>query len=81
MHTLDVAEEVFWLFLSAFIWFLLGDGKDHFFYEFPICFSQRQNINPHKATGPDEICCRVLKELSATIFRPLTLIFQKTLET
>ena len=40
-----------------------------------------QNINPHKATGPDEICCRVLKELSATIFRPLTLIFQKTLET
>ena len=41
-----------------------------------------QNINPHKATGPDEICGRVLKVLSATISRPLTLIFQKkTLET
>ena len=26
-----------------------------------------QNINPHKATGRDEICSRVLKELSATI--------------
>ena len=26
-----------------------------------------QNINPHKATGRDEICGRVLKELSATI--------------
>jgi hypothetical protein len=25
-----------------------------------------QNINPHKATGPDEICGRVLKELSTT---------------
>jgi hypothetical protein len=36
-----------------------------------------QNINPHKATGPDEICGRVLKVLSATISRPLTLIFQK----
>ena len=40
-----------------------------------------QNINPHKATGPDEICGRVMKELSTTISRPLTLIFQKTLET
>jgi hypothetical protein len=36
-----------------------------------------QNINPHKATGPDEICGRVLKVLSATISRPLALIFQK----
>jgi len=25
-----------------------------------------QNINSHKATGPDEICGRVLKELSTT---------------
>ena len=40
-----------------------------------------QNINPHKATGPDEMCGRVLKELSTIISRPLTLIFQKTLET
>ena len=32
-----------------------------------------QNINPHKATGPDEMCGRVLKELSTTISRPLTL--------
>jgi hypothetical protein len=32
-----------------------------------------QNINSHKATGPDEICGRVLKELSTTISRPLTL--------
>jgi len=40
-----------------------------------------QNINSHKATGPDEICGRVLKELSTTICRSLTLIFQKTLET
>jgi hypothetical protein len=36
-----------------------------------------QNINPHKETGPDEICGRVMKELSTTISRPLTLIFQK----
>ena len=35
----------------------------------------------HKATGLDEICGRVLKELSTTICSPLTLIFQKTLET
>ena len=40
-----------------------------------------QNINPHKTTGPDEICGRVLTELSTTMSRPLTLIFQKTLET
>ena len=32
-----------------------------------------QNINPHKATGPDEICGRVLKKQSTTISGPLTL--------
>ena len=32
-----------------------------------------QNINPHKATSPDVICGRVLKEQSTTISRPLTL--------
>ena len=36
-----------------------------------------QNINPYKTTGPDEICGRVLTELSTTMSRPLTLIFQK----
>jgi hypothetical protein len=36
-----------------------------------------QNINPHKATGPDEIGGRVLTELSTTMSRPLTLIFKK----
>ena len=36
-----------------------------------------QNINSHNATGPDEICGRVLKELSTIISRPLTLILKK----
>jgi hypothetical protein len=30
-----------------------------------------QNINPHKTTGPDEICGRVLTELSTTMSRPV----------
>ena len=39
-----------------------------------------RQINPHKATGPDQICGKVLKELSEEIATIITCIFQKTLD-
>ena len=39
-----------------------------------------KQINPHKATGPDMICGKVLKELSTEITPIITCIFQKTLD-
>ena len=38
-----------------------------------------KQINPHKATGPDQICGIVLKELSTDIATSITYIFQKNL--
>ena len=38
-----------------------------------------QNINPSKATGPDQISGRVLKELSTELTPAIHLIFQKSL--
>ena len=38
-------------------------------------------INPSKSTGPDEICGKVLKELSCDISTTITYICQKSLET
>ena len=38
-----------------------------------------KNINPHKASGPDEINGRILKECSSSISPILTTIFQKSL--
>ena len=39
-----------------------------------------KNINPNKATGPDNLPGRVLKELHNTIAEPLSIIFQKSLD-
>ena len=39
------------------------------------------NLNPNKAQGPDNIPPRVLKELSEELSVPLSLLFNKTLET
>jgi hypothetical protein len=38
-----------------------------------------RNINPNKATGPDTITGRLLKELAAEITPALTLIFKASL--
>lgn len=38
-------------------------------------------INPHKATGPDQICGKVLKELKEHLSPVITQIFTKTIET
>jgi hypothetical protein len=38
-------------------------------------------INPNRATGPDQICGKVLKELSCDISTAITYIFQKSLDT
>ena len=38
-----------------------------------------QGLNPAKASGPDNLSPRVLKELSLQIAEPLTVIFQKSL--
>jgi hypothetical protein len=38
-----------------------------------------QALNPHKACGPDKIRARTLKELSAELSSPLTIIFNKCL--
>ena len=38
-----------------------------------------KKINPHKASGPDMILARILKDLSDVIAPVLTVIFQKTL--
>jgi hypothetical protein len=34
------------------------------------------NLNPHKATGPDQLSTRFLKEMATSITPSLTLIFQ-----
>ena len=39
------------------------------------------NINPHKATGPDNISGRILKDLQNLTAPILTIIFQKSLQT
>ena len=39
-----------------------------------------QGLKPHKATGPDEISSRFLKEMASPITPALTLIFQASLE-
>ena len=39
------------------------------------------NLNVNKATGPDRICARVLRETSSTIAPILTIIFQCSLDT
>ena len=38
------------------------------------------NLNPHKATGPDQLSTRFLKEMATSITPSLTLIFQTSLE-
>ncbi len=37
-------------------------------------------MNVHKASGPDEISHRMLKESSNTICRPLSLLFNRSLQ-
>ena len=39
-----------------------------------------QNLNPHKASGPDNIPSRLLKETAAEIAPALTLLFQSSLQ-
>ena len=39
------------------------------------------NINPHKATGPDQVSGKILKEISTDITPAIQLIFQKSLFT
>ena len=39
------------------------------------------NINPHKATGPDQVSGKILKEISTDITPAIQLIFQKSLST
>ena len=38
-----------------------------------------KQINPNKATGPDMICGKVLKELSTEVVTIITLLFQKNI--
>ena len=40
-----------------------------------------QNLNPRKASGPDKIPCRLLKELASELAPALTLLFNKSLST
>ena len=40
-----------------------------------------QDINPSKASGPDEIPNRILKECASQITPSLTVIFQKSIDT
>ena len=40
-----------------------------------------QNLNIHKAYGPDQIGPRVLKEMASTIAPILTIIFRKSIKT
>ena len=42
--------------------------------------SQLQKLNPYKATGPDNISPRVLKELADVLARPLAALFQTSLD-
>jgi hypothetical protein len=37
------------------------------------------NLNPHKATGPDQLSTRFLKEMATSITPSLTLIFQTSM--
>ena len=41
--------------------------------------SQLQKLNPYKATGPDNISPRVLKELADVLARPLAALFESSL--
>lgn len=41
---------------------------------------QLKKLNPHKATGPDDIGPRVLKELADVLAAPLANLFQKSLD-
>ena len=43
--------------------------------------AQLLRLNPYKATGPDDLSPRVLKELAHSICTPLTKLYQKSLET
>ena len=43
--------------------------------------SQLKKLNPYKATGPDDLSPRVLKELAYTISGPLTKLYQMSLDT
>ena len=51
----------------------------------PICITVEgvekllSNLNPHKSTGPDNLCPRILKELSKEIAPILTRIFKESL--
>jgi hypothetical protein len=38
------------------------------------------NLNPHKATGPDQLSTRFLRKMTKSISPSLTLIFQTSLE-
>ena len=42
--------------------------------------AQLQKLNPYKATGPDNISPRVLKELADVLSKPLATLFQKSLD-
>ena len=39
-----------------------------------------QHLNPHKATGPDEVSARLLKETAQQVAPALTLLFQASLD-
>ena len=43
--------------------------------------AQLLRLNPYKATGPDDLSPRVLKELAHSICAPLTVLYQKSLDT
>ena len=40
-----------------------------------------QHIQPHKASGPDTIPARVMKECASSVAPPLAVIFRKSLQT
>jgi hypothetical protein len=39
-----------------------------------------EQLNPHKATGPDEVSSHLLKVIASQITRALTLLFQASLD-
>jgi len=47
----------------------------------PGIIKQLKNINPSKATGPDLIPCRVLKEAADTIAPYLEILYNKSIKT
>lgn len=66
----------------------LSDGQNPKLEEMPrIVVSERgvntqlRKLDPYKATGPDELSPRVLKELAHTICGPLTKLYQMSLDT